>query len=357
MIAGNKGEWSEIYALFKLLGDKQLFTGDADLNKVEEIFYPIIKIIRNESGGNFEYQLDGDLVIITGGVETLRIPVITFSQQAVKLLAKIKGSTGSFSIPEVEAFMTSINCQSLKAKATSKTDIRIVIHDQRINQNAELGFSIKSQLGGEATLLNAGKTTNFIYKIENFNPTPAQIKTINEIETRSKIKDRIIQINNLGGNLNYVTLENEIFKNNLVLIDSLLPNILSEILKSFFTSNLSTIQHLSDNVNVLNPLKYDIQFAHTFYEYKIKRFLTDVALGMMPSKVWAGIYDATGGYLVVKENGEILCYHIYNRNQFEDYLFQNTKLETASSSRHEFGKIYKKNDEFYFKLNLQIRFK
>ena len=357
MIAGNKGEWSEIYALFKLLGDKQLFTGDADLNKVEEIFYPIIKIIRNESGGNFEYQLDGDLVIITGGVETLRIPVITFSQQAVKLLAKIKGSTGSFSIPDVEEFMTSINCQSLKAKATSKTDIRIVIHDQRINQNAELGFSIKSQLGGEATLLNAGKTTNFIYKIENFNPTPTQIKTINEIETRSKIKDRIAQINNLGGNLNYVTLENDIFKNNLVLIDSLLPNILSEILKSFFNSNLSTIQHLSDNVNAVNPLKYDNQFAHTFYEYKIKRFLTDVALGMMPSKVWTGIYDATGGYLVVKENGEILCYHIYNRNQFEDYLFVNTKLETASSTRHEFGKVYQQNGEFYFKLNLQIRFK
>ena len=357
MIAGNKGEWSEIYALFKLLGDKQLFTGDADLNKVEEIFYPIIKIIRNESGGNFEYQLDGDLVIINGGIETLRIPVITFSQQAVKLLAKIKGSTGSFSIPEVEAFMTSINCQSLKAKATSKTDIRIVIHDQRINQNAELGFSIKSQLGGEATLLNAGRTTNFIYKIENFNPTPTQIKTINEIETRSKIKDRIEQINDLGGNLNYVTLENDIFKNNLVLIDSLLPNILSEILKSFFTSNLNSVKHLSDNVNAINPLKYDNQFAHTFYEYKIKRFLTDVALGMMPSKVWTGIYDATGGYLVVKENGEILCYHIYNRNQFEDYLFVNTKLETASSTRHEFGKVYQQNGEFYFKLNLQIRFK
>ena len=136
-----------------------------------------------------------------------------------------------------------------------------------------------------------------------------------------------------------------------------MPNILSEILKSFFTSNLNTIKHLSDNVNEVNPLKYDNQFAHTFYEYKIKRFLTDVALGMMPSKVWSGIYDATGGYLVVKENGEILCYHIYNRNQFEEYLFVNTKLETASSTRHEFGKVYQQNGEFYFKLNLQIRFK
>ena len=78
---------------------------------------------------------------------------------------------------------------------------------------------------------------------------------------------------------------------------------------------------------------------------------------MTPSKVWNGIYDATGGYLIIKDTGEVLCYHIYNRNQFEDYLFQNTKLETASSTRHEFGKVYEESGKQYFKLNLQIRFK
>ena len=357
MIYGNKGEWSEIYALFMLLGDKQLFAGDADLNKVEELFYPIIKIIRNESGGNFEYALNDDLVIISGGEEELRIPVSTFIDQSVILLAKIKESTGAFSIPEIEEFMTAVNCHTLKAKSTSKTDIRIVIHDQRINQTAELGFSIKSQLGGEATLLNAGKTTNFIYKLDDFDPTAEEISEINEIDTRSKIKDRIAAINGKGGNLTFTTLEQNIFKNNLVLIDSLLPNILAEIIKTFFTSNLSTTEDLTANINQINPLNYDTQFAHTFYDYKIKRFLTDVALGMTPSKVWTGIYDATGGYLIVKENGDVLCYHIYNRNQFEDYLFANTKLDTASSSRHEFGKIYAENGQLFFKLNLQIRFK
>ena len=340
-----------------MLGDKQLFAGDADLNKVEELFYPIIKIIRNESGGNFEYALNDDLVIISGGEEELRIPVSTFIDQSVILLAKIKESTGAFSIPEIEEFMTAVNCHTLKAKSTSKTDIRIVIHDQRINQTAELGFSIKSQLGGEATLLNAGRTTNFIYKLESFNPTAEVIASTNEIETRSKIKDRIAAINEMGGILTYTTLEQSVFKNNLVLIDSLLPNILAEIIKTFFTSNLSTIEELTTNINKVNPLNYDTSFAHTFYEYKIKRFLTDVALGMTPSKVWTGIYDATGGYLIVKENGDVLCYHIYNRNQFEDYLFANTKLETASSTRHEFGKIYEENGQLFFKLNLQIRFK
>jgi hypothetical protein len=354
---GNKGDWSEIYALFKLLGDKQLFAGDADLNKIEKVFYPIIKIIRNESGGNYEYGINDELVIVTGGVEELRIPVSVFSKQAVNLLTTIKGEKGVFRIPETEEFMQSINCHSIKAKSTSKTDIRIVIHDKKINQFADLGFSIKSQLGGDSTLLNAGKTTNFIFKIDNFNSTAEEISEINAIDTRSKIKDRIVAINKKGGNLIFTALEQNIFKNNLVLIDSLLPNILAEIIKTFFTSNLSTIENLTANIDKINPLNYDTQFAHTFYDYKIKRFLTDVALGMTPSKVWTGIYDATGGYLIVKENGDVLCYHIYNRNQFEDYLFANTKLETASSTRHEFGKIYEENGQLFFKLNLQIRFK
>lgn len=356
MIAGNKGEWSEIYTLFKLLGDKNLFAGDADLKKVEHLFYPIIKIIRNETGGDYEYEITGDIVVISGGKEKLRIPVKTFNDQAIKLLAEIKGSTGSFSIPETEAFMRSVHCGTLKAKSSSKSDVTIVIHDQRINQATELGFSIKSQLGGDSTLLNAGKTTNFIYHIHGFNGNAEDIERINALDGRSKIKDRITAIKEHGGTLRFSSLENDVFKNNLVIIDSLLPNILATLIEQFFTSQHSTVSALTSVVSDINPLHFDTQHAHSFYAYKIKRFLTDVALGMMPSKVWDGVYDATGGHLIVKADGEVLCYHIYNRNQFEDYLFYHTKLETASSTRHDFGKIISDGDKLYFKLNLQIRF-
>lgn len=357
MLTGNKGEWSEIYTLFKLLGEGKLFSGDANLKKIETLFYPIIKIIREEAGGSFEYELNGDLVIVSGGKDPLRIPIIKFSEQAANLFAIIKGATGVFSNKEMEEFMNSIHCRSLKAKSTSKTDIRIVIHDQLINKTTELGFSIKSQLGGDSTLLNAGKTTNFIYQISNFWQSYNQIERINAINTKSKIKDRIEEILKFGGEITYFTLENKIFKNNLILIDSWLPDILSELIKVYYTSKFNTISDLTDIVRERNPLNYDISFAHTFYEYKIKKFLTEIALGMMPSLVWSGVYDATGGYLIVKEDGEVLCYHIYNKNQFEDYLYHNTRLETASSTRHKFGIIEEEVGQIFFKLNLQIRFK
>ena len=357
MIAGNKGEWSEIYTLLKIISDRNLYAGDSDLNKIQGLIFPIIKILRDQSNGTYEFGYHDNLVIIKGEKEEYNIPIQKFQEQSILLLAELKKTkSASFSIPDIETFIGTFNCNSLKAKSTVKSDIRVVIHDQRTGSTPELGFSIKSQLGSASTLLNAGKTTNFIYSVEGFDFSKNQMQEINSINTRSKIKDRIKKIVEYGGVLKFHKTESQIFANNLILIDSYLPKILSEITYNFFTSDNSKIEDLVKEISQNNPLEFNQETGHPFYSYKIKRLLTDIALGMMPSKVWTGELDATGGYLVVKDTGEILCYHIYNRNEFENYLISNTKLETASSIRHDFGEIYKVNNRYYFNLNLQIRF-
>lgn len=343
--------------MFKLLGDKQLFLGDKDIEKLEGLVYPIIKILRSENNGDFEYSIQDEIILISGNAQILKIPIDEFKTKALFLLKAIKENRErTFSVPEIEEFMQSINCISLKASSSAKTDITIIVHDQRTNQQPTLGFSIKSQLGSPSTLLNAGKTTNFIYKIVGANVSENEIEQINSIASRSKIMDRIVQVQNKGGTFEFVKTERQIFSNNLILIDSLLPEILSQIVFDFYSSGFSHLTDLVNSTAEKNPLNFDVENEHKFYEYKIKRFLTDVALGMMPSQVWTGKYDATGGYLIVKDNGEVLCYHIYNRNEFEDYLLNNTKLDTASSSRHGFGEIYEENGQLFFNLNLQIRF-
>ena len=40
-LTGNKGEWSEIYTLLKLLGEGKVYAGDQNLNKIQDLFYPI----------------------------------------------------------------------------------------------------------------------------------------------------------------------------------------------------------------------------------------------------------------------------------------------------------------------------
>ncbi|NCP83384.1 MAG: HpaII family restriction endonuclease [Bacteroidetes bacterium] len=357
MITGNKGEWSEVYTLFKIISDKFLFAGDSNLNKIENIVFPIVKILRDELSGTFEFGYEFDIVIVNDKKQNFRIPISEFHKNAEFLLSKLKeDKPASFSIPEIENFINSFNCNSIKAKSSVKSDIVIVVHDQRTGNNPKLGFSIKSQLGGASTLLNAGKTTNFIYKIDNAKLTDLQIEEINGLFTRSKIKDRINKIREFSGILNFSKTESHVFGNNLTLIDSAMPKILSEIVLLFYTTGFTKTVDLANEISKINPLEFDLEFDHPFYFYKIKRFLTDIALGMMPSKVWTGDLDATGGYLIVKDDGEILCYHIYNRNDFENYLINNTKLETASSSRHDFGSIFKSENDLFFKLNLQIRF-
>ena len=114
MITGNKGEWSEIYALFKLLGDKQLFLGDKDIEKLEGLIYPILRVLRTETNGDFEYSIQDEIILISGGKEVLKIAISVFKEKAKFLLEKIKeNKSRTFSVPEIEAFMQSINCLSL----------------------------------------------------------------------------------------------------------------------------------------------------------------------------------------------------------------------------------------------------
>lgn len=84
--------------------------------------------------------------------------------------------------------------------------------------------------------------------------------------------------------------------------------------------------------------------------------MTSSALGMTAATPWSGLYRATGGCIIAKEDGETLCYHAYNYNDFQDYLYNNTRIETPSTSRYDFGYVYKENGENYIKLNLQVRF-
>ena len=220
-----------------------------------------------------------------------------------------------------------------------------------------MGFSIKSQLGGDATLLNASKATNFNFKIQGVALSDEDIAHINSLNPkRNKVIARVDTIKKKGGRLVFDKIDNATFRNNLVMLDGDLPAIIAHLLVEQLNSGISTLKELTELITEANPLGYDTEQASPFYAYKIKHLLTSTALGMMPATAWNGQYDANGGYLVVKKDGEILCYHFYDRNRFEDYLFSNAYLERSSTSRHQYASIIKEDDgTLSFKLNFQVR--
>ena len=360
-LTGNKGEWSEIYTLLKLLGEGKVYAGDQNLNKIQDLFYPIIMILRQEKDGDYNYKLqDQDVVIQTpNGDELLRVPADVFLVEAEILLNAINENDGAFTLPQIEAFMNDVYCHSLKARSSDKTDIRIILHDRRTRINSEMGFSIKSQLGGDSTLLNASKATNFNFKIVGVDLSDNEISEINAINPkRNQVIERVNAIKGKGATLVFDKVDNSVFRNNLVMLDGDLPTIIANLLLEQLNTGVSTLKDLAERITETNPLKYDVEQSSPFYVYKIKHLLTSTALGMMPATAWSGKFDANGGYLVVKNDGEILCYHFYDRNRFEDYLFSNAYLERSSTTRHEYASIVKEADgTLSFKLNFQVRLK
>lgn len=361
-ITANKGEWSELYVLFKLLGEKKVHSGDGNLNKLEA-HYPILNIIRDELTRHLEYSInyDSDIVIITeDGQGIAQITVGDFLEQSAILFTHIqqgpKGK-GAFNIPEIEPFLQAIHCQKIKAKSSDKADIHIIIHDYHTGMEPNLGFSIKSDAGSAPTLLNASTPTTFTFEVigDNINDTLAQ--RINAISGSRKMQDRVSAILNSGSQLKFSKIANSTFNSNLRMIDSFLPEIIGWMLVDCYAQRTMSISDAVERINIANPINYDLSDGHNYYGYKIKSLMVCTALGMLPATTWDGQYDATGGYLVVKKDGDIICFHLYDRNLLEDYLFYNTKFETPTGDRYNIGEIYKEDGKYYFNLVLQIRFK
>ena len=358
MIRGNKGEWSEFYAFLKLLTDGKLFNADANLAILEDNFYVILKIIRDETGGRRSYDIsrgNGEVIMIDeveGSSSVINIEDI--KSKVAAIFEEMKSSKDTtFQILSAETVMNDLHCSQIKASNEKKADLVIILHDKKSPTFPELGFSIKSMLGSPSTLLNASGATNFTYKIVETNSAdPVVASGVHEFSVREKSA----HIYETGGSLEFVEMDNVGFKMNLRNIDSNFPEIIAEIIKYYYIGRATKVDDLVDYISEDEDFckKFDLNKRQLVL--KVKRFLSAIALGMTPKKEWDGYASAHGGYIIVKENGEVVCYHIYNRDQFEEYLFRNTKLDTPSTGRHKFGSVYTEKGENRIKYNLQIRF-
>lgn len=357
--SGNKGEWSEVYALFKLLADGIVYAGDDKMKRIDALYYPIIEALRKETSYDLIFRR-GDVSVslsIDGEDAFEEISVDEFITHSKLLLEDIKSHQGAFTLPDTEVFLERLRCTSLKAKSMDKADIRLIIHDPRTKINSLMGYSIKSQLGNPATLLNASQATNWTFRIEGCPLSSRQVEEINSITTKQKILDRVSALKELGADMVFVRVEHSVFSHNLRMLDGDLPLIIAHLLLLQTSLRTSSLLELVDALARLNPLCCEEDFARDYYTYKVKHLLVATALGMVPAKPWTGRYDVNGGYLVVKEDGDVLCYHFYDRNRVEDYLLSNAYLERSSTTRHDYGYIEEKNGDFLFRLNLQIRLK
>lgn len=358
-ITGNIGEWSELYAFFRLLRDGRIYAADENVNRIDNIYFPIIKIIREEE--NTEYTTGQTVKIYKNGKHLDTISLDFMSDNAELLLntmidkAKSKGN-GAFSVDGIEAVLDNMIIDKIKQKSDKKADIVMQVHDINTGYNPVVGYSIKSDIGAAPTLLNASKGTRVSYEITGL--SDEDIKNINAINTKNKLRERMSSIYSKADKIKFagidISRDGDTFENNLIMIDSLMPQLYGEIVLEHYKSGNSDCKDVLDTVAENNPLNYK---RKTNYRYKFKKLLCATALGMVPATEWSGNDEANGGYIIVKKDGDVLCYHLYNRDFFETYLYNNVKFDRPSSSRYQFMKIYEKDNKKYIDLNVQIRFK
>ena len=106
----------------------------------------------------------------------------------------------------------------------------------------------------------------------------------------------------------------------------------------------------------LADAKNDAEQIVFMTEKAIKDFLMAGFTGMTAGKEWDGKEQVNGGYIVVMDDGDVLCYHSNDRESFRDYLYKNTHFEYVSADKYVWSRILKIDNEFYLPLNVSVRF-
>ncbi len=359
----NRGEWSEVYVFFHLLGVPCLMPCDDDLNPLpdEGISLPVAAIQRgNSPDGPLHYTYMGDslsLWQIHAGKRELdeRVDTQDARRESESLLHLLRQDTenrnGAFVCPQASDFLRKLGNAPCKASSAQKEDIVLTLNDARAGRKTlpECGFSIKSYLGGAPTLLNASKDhTNILYCIEGISPQDAD--DINCLKPRYRLAELLTR----GGSLHFKQLLGAQFQENLLLVDTSMPRLLGELLRVHYTEKRQDVQAATERLAELNPLKFP---RTDLYAYKVKKLLEAVSLGMTPAKPWQGTENANGGFIIVTPEGDVVSYHLYDRNKFLEYVYRNTYFEHPSTKRHQYSSIFREGERMFMKLALQIRFK
>ncbi len=242
---------------------------------------------------------------------------------------------------------------------SSPADVCIFVMDER--KNEAQSNNIKDDYKIDDYKIIVGKEdedTNFTYRIERSNLTDKEIEDMTVIDTCDNLIDCIKQIKRNGGSLIFDHVDNETFSDKLQMLDGDLSKTIAQLLLEQLYTGWSKLTDLVKALAVSNPLKFDEEVAGTMYDYKLKHFLTFEASEIIPSQKLHGRYNWNGGYLVERKDGEILCFHFYEMNAYEDYLFNNSYLAYGKTGKHGYASLYRGEDgKVYFKLNLQIRLK
>ena len=347
--SANRGEWSELYAIGYLITRGGGFAADEYTKLDKSIFYKVLQIVDNPTGTSETiYRLqDEEVEIHQNGVAVIRIKKENIAPKVSRLFQDLlkQSDSAAFELASGQELMRLIRKDKMSASSALTADLHLVLEDlETKTETPKKGFSIKSEIGSPATIFNASHSTGLTYKIIG----KGVPKTFEKV---SAVKTNVKELVRNGFSLEFEGFDSQTFEKSLKNIDSNLPTYLATLLLAYTYSRTTQIDKIC--AIAFPESEQDSGIA----VQKIKKFLSASSMGLKAATEWTSYPEDFGGMLLVKRDGDVLFYYLYNMRKFEEYLFKNLRFETPSASKHGFGQVYKDGDEYFFKLNLQIRFK
>lgn len=368
----NKGEWAEFYVMLKLLGEGKLYTADKTLKKKLDSYLDILKIIRQEYDTQvLEYIVNEDDECVTVKPQNsddvlASIPMREFIRQANDLFNGIKRAKGmSVPAPNSVCEFAKVICvgkpkapavKALKKQFGGKNDIFIEVRDGQTSIVSVMGFSIKSKFGQNPTLFNAGSSSQFLYKVSGCDDVIMQeFNAISDGDGRGwRLCKQYISERNLT--LSYCRTQNPTYDENLCLVRESMSKIMAWCVKDRLIDSTedNKVKETVERMITANPL--GMTNPAVYYEKAVKDFLMAGFTGMTAACKWDGREQVNGGYIVVMDDGDVICYHSNDRETFRDYLYRNTYFEYVSAEKYNWSRIIKIDGEYYLPLNISVRF-
>jgi hypothetical protein len=317
---GNKGEWSEAYAFLALLTNPLIPASNYNLENIGGKYY-VAKAIYMAAPDGQEIQflpLQASYVSSVGEVNLEAIKKIL-----PEALEYIKTQPSTFEMPAVQKILETLGIANFKASASTKIDIVLELPSLGGGQDQKLGFSIKSQLGSPSSLMNSSGATNAIWKVSTEESLGLLCVEEKNTDNRAFIKTHVSEFIFCG-------FTSDTFLSNLTYFGEDFPEKLALMVRNAFFGIGAT--SLLDQIQLV-AADFPGAVEENKLRYQTKNFLRAVALGMMPAAAWSGDLEGYGGYLVVKNNGELACLHLENDDEFKNYLLNNVRFDWPSSSR------------------------
>jgi len=345
---GNKGEWSEVYAALSIWHEGQIVGPTSELWRDLEKRWAVDRVSVPGHLPGIEFVVKDNRLVVENPNTHLIWSNEDAQTEITELLKNITAAnTTTFDIPK-HLKIRKLFEACLRKASSSKSDLVVNVYDAFLEKFIRHGFNVKSQLGARSSLLNASKRTNFCFKL-----IPSNIVDKKDYKPRSCMPDKV----SLSG-LEWTSMDKQ-FKQNLELIDSNLPRMLSWLLIWYYQYGENcSFADAAVHLQKINPLK--VENPSSYYTIKLQEFLIACGLGMSPSKPWTGKYEADGGYVIVKRDGVIVTFYVVDgelKARLGQYLLANCFLDTPSTTRHEFGDVLREEpgDDLFINLNLQIR--